>query len=227
MRREDYIMRLIESLQGLLPYILDLVKSGAYHEAHAIIDQNLREMTGLGSKGLIGLDDEALLGLLQRDGQLNWREKAVFTATLLGEDADIYAERNHFGDSYDRYLQALHLFLHLALDPEVGGDGRDVTPEITAISEKLAEYHLPGRALSLLMRYHEQRDEFAAAEDALYDWLEADPALALPDHPNPLAEGRQFYARLQRLSDAALKAGGLPRDEVEAGMVELAQYLDD
>ncbi|MCP4362059.1 MAG: hypothetical protein GY796_28955, partial [Chloroflexi bacterium] len=62
---------------------------------------------------------------------------------------------------------------------------------------------------------------FAAAEDILFDWLEAEPEIAQSGDPNPVEVGLAFYGRLQQKPDEELAAGNLIREEIEESLNEL------
>ena len=60
--------------------------------------------------------------------------------------------------------------------------------------------------------------EFCGAEDTLFAALEEGD----PDAP---AAAVEFYAALNRLSDAELEAGNFPRDEIESGLRSVCRML--
>ena len=221
MRKQDYVLDLIEQLKGTIPYILDMVKSGNYAEAHDLINQVFRELIGVGSDGLVRLTDEDILRELQADAKIAWEDKAFYLATLLKEDADIYEEEEKEEQSVPRYNTAVLLLIHIALhDPDRAAEHRDSITEITTILE---EYQLPAKTYDALMRYYETIGDFAKAEDLLYEWLDADPEFFASDDPNPVASGIAFYERLLAKSDVELAQGNLPREEVESALKELME----
>jgi len=221
MPKQDYIMRMLEQLQGVLPYILDMVKSGNYQEAHAMIDQVFRELIGLGGDGLIRLTDEDILRELKADATVAWEDKAFFLATLLKEDADIYEEQEQEEKSVPRYNTAVLLLIHIALhDLDKTEDYINSVTEITTILE---EYELDAKTYAMLMRYYEAIGDYAKVEDILYEWLDAEPEFVAPDGPNPAELGVAFYERLLQKSDVELAQGNLPREEVESALQELME----
>ena len=216
MPKQDFIMRLLEQLQGTLPYILDMAKSGNYAEAHGMIDQVCRELIGVSSAGLVRLTDADILRELQADATVAWEEKAFFLATMLKEDADIYEKEKLEEESGARYNTAVLLYIHTALhDPERTDE---YTESITEIATILREYELPAQTYAALMTFYETIGDFAEAEDILYEWLDAETS---DDTLHPVAVGEAFYGRLLQKSDVELEAGNLPRAEVEAALQEL------
>ena len=218
MPKQDYIMRLLEQLQGTLPYILDMVKSGNYVEAHAMIDQVCRELIGVSSTGLVRLKDEDILREIQADATIAWEDKAFYLATLLKEDAEIYWKEDKVEESVARYHTAVLLFIHIALNDKERAD--EYSQTITEIATILHDYELPAPTYSALMTFYETIGDFAEAEDFLYEWLDVEP---LDDTLNFVEVGEAFYRRLLQKTDAELEAGNLPREEVEAALQELLE----
>jgi hypothetical protein len=72
----------------------------------------------------------------------------------------------------------------------------------------------------MLMHHYERTGQFAKAEDALFDIIEAAPA-----HQQVLEFALAFYERLQSQTTTALEAGNLPRAEVQAGLAQIRERL--
>ncbi len=85
----------------------------------------------------------------------------------------------------------------------------DVTKAVPALEQYVA-------AQMNLVTFNEAAGRFGAAEDALFRVLEL-----LPSQPQVLERGRALYTKLLTLTDEALEAGNLPRDEVEESLAEL------
>ncbi len=218
MLKKDFIMQLMEQLfQGLLPYILDLVKAGRYDEAHAVIDQAVRELVGIGTDGVVQMPDDVLMGALKADQAISWEAKALFLATVLVEDADILATQDEEDAAYGRTIKALNLCLILSLEGDEDIEENELTPEIDELLTALSEYHLPGQTSAYLIAFYEKEGDYARAEDVLFDWLENNPTL----EPNPVEIGLAFFERLQTRTDEELRQGNLSRDEVASGLAEL------
>ncbi len=224
MPKQDFLMRLLEQLQGVLPYILDLTKTGDYAEAHAVVDQAVREVAGVSTAGLARLADREILAGLRRDQTLAWDEKAYFLAVLLKEDAAVYEKQADEPRAFRRNLKALHLFIRLFLESE---DGAEHTAVIRELLGKLDDYVLPGASYALILRYYETAGDYARAEDVLFTWWENEAEMCAPDAPSAAEAGAAFYERILQKSDAELIAGNLPRAEAEAGRAELLDEIVD
>ncbi len=222
MPKQDFLMRLLEQLQGVLPYILDLTKTGDYAEAHAVVDQAVREVAGVSTAGLVRLSDREILDGLRRDQTLAWDEKAFFIAVLLKEDAAVYEKQEDEPRSFRRNLKALHLFIWLFLESE---DGEEHTAVIRELLDKLDDYILPGPSYALILRYYEAAGDYARAEDTLFDWQENEAEMFNPDAPSSAEAGVAFYERILQKNDEELEAGNLPREEAAAGLVDLLEGI--
>jgi len=222
MKREDYLMRLIEAfaqqLGRMLAQVLDLADAGHFQEAHDTIDLATRELVGLSTDGIVGMPDEALLATLQLEKRTDWAERAAYLSFLLREDGRIYMQQSDEQAGTRRFLKALHLQLAVIQQKEQTIITED---DIDLVLTDLEEYELPGRTYAALMNHYESRRRFGKAEDVLYDWLDAESALTELNTYNPVEFGVGFYGRLQQLNDATLESGNLPRTEVNAGLEEL------
>ncbi|MCP4356952.1 MAG: hypothetical protein GY796_02910, partial [Chloroflexi bacterium] len=207
MPKQDFLMRMLEQLiNGLLPYILDLTRSGHYEEAHAVIDQAVRELIGVGVDSAVKLSDDVLLDRLKTGKAIAWEEKALFLVTIFAEDGEILIKEQEEEAAYGRFVKALNLILLTALHGvEIEPPG-DLIPDVDKLQNRLVDYLLPGLTSAYLIAYYEQLGDFAAAEDILFDWLEAEPEIAQSGDPNPVEVGLAFYGRLQQKPDEELAA---------------------
>ncbi len=223
MPKQDFLMRMIEQLRGLLPYVLDLARSGNYAEAHAVIDQAVRQLVGIGTDGLVKLPDETILDRLQADHVVAWDDKCLFLSAMLVEEADMLVKEGEEEAAYGRYLKALHLLLFLAQTESEPLPADDLIPDIDRIVESLADFHLPGETCVRLLGYYEQMGDYTAVENLLFDWLENTPP-ELVGEANPAQTGLEIFQRLLLLPDIALETGGLTREEIEIAVQDLLEW---
>lgn len=215
MQHEDYIMRFIRQFAAFLAQVLGIAAVGKYREAHAEIEQKLKELSGLDSDSLLRLDEGGLITTLRLYAPSAWQETGAATAALLDQQASFYAAQNQPDASYAHRLKALHLLLEL-LTADERFEPPGYAPDVEEIRTELETYVLPFRTYATLLRYYEQEGDYAEAEDVLFQWIDSDP-----DSPMPVEQGIAFYRRLLARDDADLEAGNLPRAEVEAGLAEL------
>ncbi len=214
MTQRDYILRIAEQVGRVLARVLYDRQQEDYQGAHEFIEDQFRQMLGMGGGFVHSAPEETLLAMLTSMGVID-TEKCWLLATLLKADGEVYEAQEDENNSYYSYLKAINLFLAvLTSDREL--HRLDPVPEVEGLLYKLSNYDLPGRTKALLFHYFEQTGSFANAENTLYELLDADP-----DDREILESGRAFYRRLLRQSDAALAAGSLTRDEVEDGLMKL------
>jgi tetratricopeptide (TPR) repeat protein len=214
MTQRDYILRIAEEVGRVLAQVIYKKQREDYQGAHAFIDEQFRQMLGMGAGFVHSAPEETLLAMLTSMGELD-TEKCWLAATLLKADGEVYEAQGNEDESYYSYLKAIDLFLAvLTSDDEL--HRLDPVPEVEGLLYKLSNYDLPVRTKSLLFRYFEQTGSFANAENVLDELLDADP------HDSEVIEhGKAFYRRLLRQSDATLAMGSLTRDEVEDGLMRL------
>ncbi len=100
----------------------------------------------------------------------------------------------------------------------------DIIPTVPAMWARLeaADVALPSETHQALLDYYEQFDLYDTAEELLFEWVESEPG-----NSEAIEAGITFYERLLLKSVEELEDGGLPRDEVEAGLEELLQMADN
>lgn len=220
MIRRDYLLRMIEEFVRALLRIRALKQDQRSGEAGAVIDQEFHRLIGLDIDAIKHLSETEIFGRLAEDGPTHTvREKAFMLATLLKEAGDLAAERQQPGESRECWLKALHVLLDVLSRGDVY-DFPEFVPKIEILLSALAETPLLPRTSALLMRHYERTGEFGKAEDALFEILEQEP-----DNAAAFDLGVAFYERLRGQSKAALIAGNLPREEVEAGLLEVKRRL--
>lgn len=218
MIRRDYLLRQIEEFVAVLARLAGLSKDGQWQEASALAGSQFQALAGASADELVRMSDTELLAQVIQGEPTQLVENKIFMlATLFKVNGDILAGWGRREESQPYYLKGLHLLLNtfarggLATRP-------DFVPTVDAFLAGLGEAPLSLPTHAMLMRYCEERGDFARAEDELFDMLEAEPA-----NGELLTFGISFYQRLLQKSDDALVMGNLPREEVNAGLAELNQ----
>lgn len=218
----DYVIRQVSLFAEMLVRISGLRRKRKYESAVDAIGNVLDTLLRLPPNALATFSTAELFQRLTlAETAAVGREKCVFVAAQLKETGDLYVEQEKLEEAAQFYLKALQLRLELQLSlPDEGGIHAPYTPDVTELLDKFDLTTLPLDTYGLLMAYYEQIGAFSKAEDVLFEMHDAAAA-----DPATLAEivdiGIAFYRRLQQQSDAALSAGNLSRDEVEAGWREL------
>lgn len=214
MSQRDYILRIAEEFGRAVAQVVYKKQIKDYAAGQNLIDEQCKQILGVGIGFVHSMPEETLLSMLTSFGTLN-TEKCWLLASLLKAEGDIYLDQGNPDNSYYSYLQSLNLFLEvLLLDATISGT--DFVPALEGLLYKLREYELPTSTKLKLFQYFDQSGKYARAEDILFDMLE----IGTPDR-DVLALGIAFYQRLERKSDADLKAGDFSRAEVEEGLLHL------
>ena len=212
MIRRDYVMRQIQELMQVLARALFLRTQGEYDAALKEIRRALKDLDP--ETDTEGLDAQGWLDLCRRHEEIVGPLMEV-VGSLLRERAASLAAAGQVPDSERARAAGLTLQLEAILtaaNPVTTELLGQVDDDIGALPVEV----LPPSALTRLVNYFEQRGRLAAAEDILFDWLER-------GDPNAVRVGREFYARLDGLTDDTLVGGGLSRREVEDGRTDLEE----
>jgi hypothetical protein len=219
MFKRDYLMRQFDMMALVILRMVGLLKEKNPDAALALVDEELERLIGFDSYTLSHLTDhEIITGQRVGETVADSRARQIVLATFLAKAGEIHALRGSEDDHYHCLLAALDLMISLPpLDDPM--DLPAQTPTVDELVDALAEYGLPPDTHLRLFRYHEESGQYAAAEDLLFDMLDAEP-----DSEEVRAFGIHFFHRLLAQPDAALEAGNLPRAEVEAGLTEIENW---
>ncbi|MDF2723646.1 MAG: hypothetical protein K0Q59_3321 [Paenibacillus sp.] len=225
MFRNDYVMRLIEQLSGVLGSIIGLKKQKKPQEAIELVGDTYRRMFGLHPSIIRKLADRDLVELISR-GQEAPSAKVYAVATLIKEEAELSAMMDNEPDSFRLYVKALNLLLMTAVDPTaIRLPEADAT--IDELLKRLSAYKLPPDTKQWLWEYDFTDGKYADGEDILFELLDdaSDLEFSQADREGLLEQAIAYYERLLELDEATLAAGRLPLDEVQTSLAELKQRL--
>jgi hypothetical protein len=214
MSQSDYILRIAEQVGRALAQILYQQERQDYQGALTFIDEQYKQMLGMGAGFIHTAPEETLLAFLTSVGELD-TEKCWLLATLLKAEGEIHQAQENENESYYCFLKALNLYLEV-LSSGTSYSHLDQIAEVEGLIYKLADYDLPQHTQEMLFRYFERTGRFSQAEDTLEDLLAASPG-----NRNIVTQGIAFYSRLQQKSDATLRAGNISRNAVEEGLSRL------
>ena len=211
MIEQDYFMRMVSMLAGMLARILFLKNQKDFPRALLEIQATSRTLLGIDHTLIRQFSPAQLMVLLGTDPSLAI-PKAYILGLLLEEEAEIRSTMGEEDEADILNLKSLELLIGAWL-PEGKSLAPDHTDHVDALLAGLAGCALPPELLVKIMSYHERRGHFDRAENVLFDILAATPDFA--------PEGLQFYSRLLMKSDGDLRSGNLPREEVLEGIREL------
>lgn len=204
--RDDFILRVIRKVAEAIRRAMGLGDERHFDEAHAVLDAASRSLVGLELDLAEAMPAASVVELLSGPEGADPARLAGLSQ-LLGARGELLAEEGQ----PERAAVCLERAITLGL--VAGGSERLLPEERAAVGaevERLARRLEPGSVpeglLGRLMAFAEACGRLADAED----WLgvAADRGLDLG--------AAAFWARMARLDDAALSAGGLSRAEVEA-----------
>lgn len=218
--QRDYIMRLFEQMGQVIAVVIGLKKDGEPSQALQLMSESMQGLVGFNLEDAEKLSAEDLIQMVRisRSGHSSPGEMVAgqlgVVARLLEETADVHDMQGE-ADRADRArLKALHVYLVVLVEEQAGID--DLQERVGPLLQRVSDYVLPFAITDLLWRFHEQQGDYSSAEDTLFELLETTGA-----DSGVVGNGIAFYQRLLVRSDDDLAAGGLPREEVEAGLSEL------
>ncbi len=148
MSQRDYILRITEEFGSVLAQLLYDKQIKDYAAAHKLIDEQSKQIFGMGIGFMQSVPEETLLSMLTSFDKLD-TEKCWLLALLLKAEGDIYEEQGNTSESYYSYVRSLDLFLEVLLLDRASG-GKSIVPEIDELLVRLRNYELPVRTRSLL-----------------------------------------------------------------------------
>jgi len=214
MSQRDYILRIAQEFGRALAQVLYNREIKDYTAAHTLIDEQCKQIFGMGIGFMRSIPEETLLSMLTSFDTLD-TEKCWLLAILLKAEGDIYEDQGNASESYYSYIRSLNLFLEVLLLGTTSS-GRSIVPEIEDLLSRLSDYDLPIRTKLLLFRYFDHAHEYARAEGLLFEMLEEGDS-----EGDILDQGIGFFQRLKRKNDVELKAGNFSREKVEEGLARL------
>lgn len=212
MFRQDYIMRLIQQFGVVWAQLVKQLQAGMFPSTRLTLNLAYQQLLGIEPERVRNWNSRTMLSRMQFGVEPEYgRDRTLVLSALLTIESDLFeSDGDEEGAALMRqYALDLLLSVHLQFPK---AELPDYTPSVENLIEDLQAYKLSGDTYHLLMRYYEANGDFAAGENALYDWLEGlDSSVAL-------SQGRAFYLRLNAQSDEALEAGNFSREEVKSGL---------
>ncbi len=210
----DYVMRQIELLVWGLARIMGLRQENRLEEALNLTQATLRKFFGLTDQAVEELPWHNLMALASLGGVPDY-ERCALLAQLIAEKADL--GRMQGAEESALYLKSLCIYL-AATDASEPLQTAEHDGRIKDLMARVVLDCLPDELLGSVFHHHWRTGQYARAEDALYDMLEA-------GFPGSREEGIDFYHVLLEKSDGELDCGGLPRTEVLEGLNRLKKRI--
>ncbi len=150
MSQRDYLLRIAQEFGSTLAQILYNKQIKDYAAAHKLIDEQSKQIFGMGIGFMRSVPEETLLSMLTSFDMLD-TERCWLLALLLKAEGDIYEEQGDTGESYYSYVRSLDLFLEV-LALETASREKSIVPEIDELLSRLSDYELPERTELLLKK---------------------------------------------------------------------------
>lgn len=211
MFRRDYLLRMVEEMTEMIGKAFDLKQKKKHIEALWELDEWMKRQFRLNSQLLNSLPTEDIIDFFRLGNGVEV-DKLQQVARILEEEGEIVQDQGLTDEGLVRFMKALHLYLYSMLN----GANREIlgAPErIQQLNAKVKGYKLPDKTERLLALYDEQIGRYGDAENSWYRLAAREDRYK--------EEACAFYRRLLKLDDAKLEQGGLPRQEVEEGLLHL------
>jgi hypothetical protein len=211
---QDYILRMIQQLSGVILRITRLREEGKTEQALEATSEAFGTLGGLNASLVHALSEDDLVQLLRARGAID-ADRCYALAEILREEASIYEDLDQPEEALPRYLKSLRL--HLEAFP----DSRDAPTELSvgALADLIA--HVPAGAMSPstfddLVLFLTESGAYALAENVLLERLEA-----FSEDESVRRIGETFYRSVLDQPDDGIDAGGLTREEAEEGLASM------
>lgn len=218
--KNDYILKLIESIMTFLGEVCGLRKIGKILEARELLKSTYVSYFGIKESTIRSLSFENLLHMLSYEKSLD-PNMYYLLGKLIKEDALIDLEQDNLSGAIDYFEKGLRFYLYaLSVNKEDLAYEEDLRKDIEEILEFTEEYELSyetNKDIFLFLFYDRKYDK---AEDMLYSLLEQSQ-----DNQYTVEMGIAFYDELSRKPEEELENGNLPMSEVIDGRNALRSKL--
>jgi len=215
MFQRDYILRMIQELTEMIANVSGLKKQQKQELAFSEIDDLLGRFFRMNSKLLNALSDKDILSMFSTNGFLE-AEKVLVLAQVLREEGSLHQSLGNEEEAVRRYRKGLQLALGVSVWEERPSDL--CIQAIRRLLEALQDYELPVSVLERLVGHYVKIQEYAAAEDCLFELADNQDA----DREALAETGKSFYDKLLERPLEELEQGGLPYAEVLEGRAVFA-----
>lgn len=212
-QKDDSLTRVQAELLRTLATARQRHAAGDTPAALAALHEAQRRTVGLDSDLVRRLGSADLLVLLGGVGGSPDVDKYLYCAELLAAEHELLADSGE--DDAAQARKALELYLSaLAAEP---GFAPHYSERLRTLTRSLA-YAAPPDTQAQLVTAYLHAGRFDEAENWLYRLMNTEPEVAR-------VRAEAFYRELLTFADEVLEAGGLPRTEVEEGLVDATRRV--
>lgn len=210
--KNDYILRLIESIMTFLGEVCGLKKIGKILEARELLKSTYVSYFGIKESTIKSLSFENLLHMLSYEKSLD-PNMYYLLGKLIKEDALIYTAQEDLNSAIDYFEKSLRFHLHaLKVNKEDLAYEEDLRKDIEEILEYTDDYELSYETNKDIFLFLLNEGKYDKAEDMLYNLLDQSE-----NSQSSIEMGVAFYEELLVKSEEELEKGNLPMSEVIEG----------
>lgn len=217
---KDYLMRIVKQFTTAIGKIMGLKAENKIEESQEVIRDTLKYFTDLKIEVIETLPYDILIHKVSGSRLIN-AEKYLMLGELLIQQADIYETKGEKSRARNLYTKSLNIKIDILLNDDnlVSEQNLD---SVNKLIDKIGLFNLPTESKLLVFRYYVLAENYAKAEDMLYNLLET-------NGPNKeiLRKGIEFYEKLINIDHDKLERGNLPIDEVLEGLANLKEYKNE
>lgn len=217
---KDYLMRIVKQFTTAIGKIMGLKAENKIEESQEVIRDTLKYFTDLKIEVIETLPYDILIHKVSGSRLIN-AEKYLMLGELLIQQADIYETKGEKSRARNLYTKSLNIKIDILLNDDnlVSEQNLD---SVNKLIDKIGLFNLPTESKLLVFRYYVLTENYAKAEDMLYNLLET-------NGPNKeiLRKGIEFYEKLINIDHDKLERGNLPIDEVLEGLANLKEYKNE
>ena len=217
---QDYLMRMIMMVRHYIARMIRLKQEQKPKQALLLLERGYEHFFGLSIPILEQMSVDELLNWFEQSGK-STDDVMLGLLEFLEAHVELLLADEQTDKANDWRVKQMELLLCLYIDQQ-----RDSLVDFVTQSERyieeLVHYHWTADGFERLMRYFEQRQSYAKAEDVLHLWaddelddeLDGELVETKTRSERLAVTGTQFYQRLLEKEDVDLFAGELSREEV-------------
>lgn len=216
MIKRDYMKEVENSLKLVREEVEEGIISKSKKKALITINKEIRGLVGLDIETIRTLSFDSVKDLIKRENEFNG-EKYIALGELLRLNGNLLLRLGDGVEGIYYYNKALLSFYEAIEDDNT--ISTKYKPNIETMIDELNKYQLNLEESRTIFRMQEILGKYDKAEDILFSMIK----ISNKDK-NIIKLGKEFYTRLESLSQEELFKGNLPIEEVKDSRLQLERY---